>query len=187
MVDRERALVHAEIVLVDPPMACTDDANPHAYLIAVERARLPSGPFAIQLGEDDPPAGVPEERTVVDPTFPDPELWRGRGRCMAIRPCLSRSSSSPGHSSSPTSSTPYQLYVHCGIEWLGRFNEVAWRVHVPVVLDFIPPEWEAAVDASQSIEVSIVLRVDPEPVIEATANEHTVTYLPTRDEPPGCR
>ena len=79
MVNRERALVHAEIVLVDSPMACTDDANPHAYLVAVERARLPSGPFAIQLGADDPPAGVPEERTLVDADLSRPGAVAGPG------------------------------------------------------------------------------------------------------------
>jgi hypothetical protein len=33
--------------------------------VAVDRARLPRGPFAIQVGATDPPAGVPEERTLV--------------------------------------------------------------------------------------------------------------------------
>ncbi len=187
VVDRERALVHAEIVLVDSPMACTDDANPHAYLVAAERARLPSGPFAIQLGADDPPAGVPEERTLVDADLSRPGAVAGPGAVHGDPSLPEPFVLEPGSIMEPEIEYPYQLYVHCGIEWLGRFNEVAWRADVPDVLDFIPPEWEAAVDASQYIEVSIVLRVDPEPAIEATANEHTVTYLPSLEEPPGCR
>ena len=45
---------------------CTADAIGHAYLVAVERAMLPSGGFTIQLQAADPPAGVIDtERTVV--------------------------------------------------------------------------------------------------------------------------
>lgn len=66
VVDQERAIVHAEIVLIGGLRICTSDANPHAYVAAVKRARLPSGPFAIQLASHDPPAAAPEERTVVD-------------------------------------------------------------------------------------------------------------------------
>ena len=49
---------------VQPP-ACTSDATPHTYLIAVERSALPATPFRIQLGRDVPP-GVPESVTTVD-------------------------------------------------------------------------------------------------------------------------
>lgn len=31
------------------PSVCTADANPHTYLVAVERAILPSTPFRVQL------------------------------------------------------------------------------------------------------------------------------------------
>ena len=61
-------VLHADFVMAsgDPMPICTDDANPHAYVVAVDRALLPPGPFAVQLTEHDPPAGVPEERTEVD-------------------------------------------------------------------------------------------------------------------------
>lgn len=58
--------VHAEIVETSNQMACTDDAIPHTYLVALDRTRLPEPPFHIQLGPEDPPAGVPEERTIVE-------------------------------------------------------------------------------------------------------------------------
>lgn len=61
----DRAIVHGEFVVPGNPGSCNSDANPEAYLVAVDRARLPQGPFAIQLGATDPPAGVPEERTLV--------------------------------------------------------------------------------------------------------------------------
>jgi hypothetical protein len=65
VIDRDRALVHTRIVNVTDASACTSDANPRAYLVAVERAALPVGPFAIQLDADGPPPGAPGERTEV--------------------------------------------------------------------------------------------------------------------------
>jgi hypothetical protein len=60
--------LHGQIVVPGsgPATACNADANPHAFVVAVERDRLPSGPFVVQLGPDDPPPGAPEEWTAVD-------------------------------------------------------------------------------------------------------------------------
>jgi hypothetical protein len=71
-VAEERSLVHADITMLDAGGPCTADAIPHAYVVAFERARLPAGPFAIQLSVEDPPAGVPEERTVVHVDLKEP-------------------------------------------------------------------------------------------------------------------
>jgi hypothetical protein len=49
-----------------PDTACTSDANPHSFVVAVERTVLPTGPFVVQLDADDPPPGAPKERTMVD-------------------------------------------------------------------------------------------------------------------------
>lgn len=65
VVEPTRPLVHGTITVLDAGV-CTADALPHAYLVALDRRQLPPGPFAIQLGAEDPPEGVPEERTVVD-------------------------------------------------------------------------------------------------------------------------
>ena len=70
--DDPRKLVFADIVNVDAMNACTMDARPRTYVVAVDRSRLPGPPFGIQLGEADPPAGVPEERTIVDADFARP-------------------------------------------------------------------------------------------------------------------
>lgn len=56
------------IVLPGGGRACTADANPHAYLVAVERARLPRRPFTIDLFEDacrTVPGVCEEQRTEV--------------------------------------------------------------------------------------------------------------------------
>ncbi len=62
------ATVHGEIVVPGsgPFSACTEDANPHSFVVAIDRALLPTGPFVVQLDADGPPSGVPQERTVVD-------------------------------------------------------------------------------------------------------------------------
>lgn len=187
VVDRERALVYAEIVLVDFPAACNDDANPCAYVVALERVRMPAGPFAIQLGADDPPAGAPEERTLVDVDLSRPGAVAAPGDVHPDPSLPEPFVLESGEFLEPGFEYPYRLFVRCGIGWLGRFNDVGWRTEIPDgFLDFIPPEWQTAVDARQTIELSIILRTDPGPEITASANGHTVAYRPTTEEPPGC-
>ena len=60
------ATMHGEIVIPGVVMGCDGDARPHSFVVAVDRALLPAGPFVVQLGASDPPPGAPEERTVVD-------------------------------------------------------------------------------------------------------------------------
>ena len=64
-VDPDRRLVFGGFVKPGNPTACTDDANPEAYVVALARHRLPEAPFAVQLDAEDPPSGAPEERTTV--------------------------------------------------------------------------------------------------------------------------
>src|SRR3990172_7640776 len=94
----------------------------------------------------------------------------------------------PGSIIEPDVEYPYRLYVHCGIEWLGSFNNVTWRADLPDgSLGGVPPEWESAMSAGRlTVELSIILRTDPEPTITATANGYMVTYRPTTELPPGC-
>jgi len=186
VVDRDRALVHAEIVLVDAPAECTGDANPRTYLVALKRDELPTGPFSIQLGADDPPAGVPEERTVVDVDLSQPGAVAGLGEVDGDPALPEPFMLEPGSIIEPDIEYPYRLFVHCGIGWLGTFNDVVWRADLPAAsLGGVPPQWPAA-GPDQTVQVSIILHTDPEPVIEAAANGHTVTYRPSADEPPGC-
>lgn len=65
VVEPDRPLVHGKITELDYGM-CTADAMPHSYVVGIDRSVLPRGPFAIQLDAEDPPGGVPEERTVID-------------------------------------------------------------------------------------------------------------------------
>jgi len=47
--DEATATLHAEIVLIGGARGCTSDANPHAYVVAVERAILPDR-FTVSIG-----------------------------------------------------------------------------------------------------------------------------------------
>lgn len=184
VVNQERSLVHAEIVLVDPPAACTDDANPYAYLVALERAKLPAGPFAIQLGGQDPPPGVPEERTLIDVDLSRPGAVAGPGQVHGDPSLPEPFELKPDSIIEPEVEYPYRLYVHCGIEWLGRFNGVHWRADVPADAP-VPPQWGPP-DGDQMVKLTLVLHAEPEPVIEATANGFTVRYRPSTEAPPAC-
>lgn len=62
----EGDLLHADLVVPGELYGCHDDANPHAFVVAVARELLPEGPFRVQLEARDPYPGAPEERTMVD-------------------------------------------------------------------------------------------------------------------------
>jgi hypothetical protein len=191
VVDEDRALIHAEIVDLDAGMACTADANPRAYVVAVERSRLPEGPFAIQLRADDPPSGVPEERTLVGVDLSQPGSVAGPDD-IGPDPALMEPDEfvvEPGGFVETGFPFPYRFSVHCGIEWLGNLNGVEWHTDVPDGgTDFIPEEWRDAVNpATEELTVEILLSEGPDPTVEATLNGHTVVYAPATEDPPGCR
>lgn len=191
VVDQARALVHAEIVDLDAGMACTSDANPRAYVVALERSRLPAGPFAIQLRADDPPSGTPEERTLVSVDLSVPGSVAGPDD-ISFDPALMEPDpfvAEPGGFVETGFPFPYRFGVHCGIEWLGTLNGVEWRAEVPDDgTDFIPEEWQEAVNpATGQLTVEILMSEGPDPTVEATVNGHTVIYRPASEDPPGCR
>jgi len=58
--------VHGDITFPVPPnMSCTADANPYAFVVAVERSVLPDSPFTLQLFEEIV-GGDAEQRVTVD-------------------------------------------------------------------------------------------------------------------------
>ena len=173
--------VHADIVLVDPPAFCNDDANPFAFVVAVERAVLPVGPFRIQLDADGPPAGAPEERTYVDVDLSQPGAVARAGDLSVGTPPPPDSTAQSGDFLEPDIAHPYSLYLHCGHTWLGEFNGFVWRTDQPA-----PPSWNDLVGEIENIELEIVLREGPDPRIEAVGLDEQVVYRPTTDDIPGC-
>ncbi len=179
-------VVYPEIVLVDAPMACTADARPHAYVVAVERSALPAEGFVVRLQSDEPAPGVVDQQTNVsgDVTIPGSYV-------AGIRAELP---SDPGQPSvkdggviEPGYPWNYQLSTHCGVEWLGEINGVQWRAEgVDGSAGFVPEEWRSEVDGEQYLTVEILLTEGDPPVLEAMAAGHTVRYLPATEDPPGC-
>ncbi|MBW3665002.1 MAG: hypothetical protein KY469_18050 [Actinobacteria bacterium] len=183
VIDHDRALVHAEIVELGAEPACTDDANPRAYVVAVERSVLPSGPFAIQLGPEDPPGGAFEERTLIevdltergsapapDEIGPDPAAAEPQPTTVG-----------PGEIIETGYPALYRFWLHCGPEWLGPLNDVMWRSDVTQ----IPPEWRERMHDSEELVVEVLIETDPA-TLTATAGDHTIVYRPSPEDPPGC-
>jgi len=189
IVDQVRRMIHADIVLVEPPGACTADANPRAYLVAVPRSRLPAPTFAIQLDAEEPPGGVPEERTLVEAdlrvpgSVAAPEQVHTDPALMQPDPQFAQS----GDWIETDIQSPYRFSAHCGIAWLGTLNDVIWRTDVPAgVMDWVPPQWQQVVAMDGTITATVVMSPGPNPIITATANDHAVVYRPSQEPAPGC-
>lgn len=183
VVDHEHALVHGEIVQTGDATVCTSDANPRAYVVAVERAELPAGPFAIQLGSDAPPPGAPEERTLVDADLTQPGATLS-GDQVGPDPSLAQPEpyvASPGDVVETGYPTRYRFYLHCGPEWLGPLNDVMWRSDVTET----PPAWRDALGRSDELVVEVLVTTEPA-TLTATAYGHEIPYRPSAEDPPGC-
>jgi hypothetical protein len=183
-------LVYPLIVVPGGDDMCTDDANPHAYVVAIERGRLPVGAFATQLGPEDPPPGAPEERTLVNTDLSSPGAV-ATAEEIGPDPALIEASQQPEIFDSGEylwSDPPwrYRLSVRCGIGVLGQLNGIWWMTGADTVA--VPSEWTDLVDVtSESIIVEVNLNDEPDPTMTATANGHTVTYEPVRsDAVPAC-
>ena len=173
------SVVYPEIADLNRALACTHDAVPHAYVVAVERSRLPSGPFVIQTAAELPSYAQPEERLRVDVDLSVPGAVAGAG---AVQPEASVAKPErSGRVIEPEFPWPYWLDARCGIEWLGEVNNAVWRTD-----EAMPEEWEERVDEDGGLVVVITMRVGPEPSIEAELGGKTVVYEPSPGEIPEC-
>jgi hypothetical protein len=185
VVDAARSLVHADITSLDAGV-CTADAIAHVYVVALQRDRLPAGPFAIQLGADDPPGGAPEERTVVDVDLSAPGAVASPGDIHGDPGLPGPSHVGPGDYIETGFPWSYGQTTHCGLEWLGPLNDVNWRTtESGDVVDWVPQEWRDAVEG-ELLVLTVVINTGPPPLLTATANGYSVTYEATLEPPPGC-
>jgi hypothetical protein len=184
VVEGDPPIVHAEIVETGGHDACTDDANPRAYVVAVARTSLPEGPFVLQLGPDDPPPGAPGERTVVDADLRQPgaALPADRAGPDPASAGPAQHAVGPGDIIEPGYPIAFRFELHCGPEWLGPLNDVLWRSETADT----PAAWRSLVDPVTEVAVvEVLLETDP-PTLTATAGGHGVVYEPTAEEHPGC-
>lgn len=181
VVDVEAGLVYGKFVIPGTHQGCNDDANPKAFVVALQRDRLPEGPFAIQLNATDPPGGVPEERTVVDVDLRspgsvatadqigfDPDLVDTVDRGYVVTAGGVVESGFPA---------VYDLDLACPFEVLGPFNGVTWQA-VTSGLAAAPPSAWLAVAEEGIVEVELLLEESPAR-LSITANGHTERYEPT--------
>jgi hypothetical protein len=173
-------LVYAVIVSPEYAGYCTADANPRAYVVALQRDRLPAGPFAIQLRASDP---APEtlERTDVDADLSQPGAIASPEQIRNEPFSAVRTPPGSGVVIEPDYPVDYLLDARCGVTWLGEVNSYSWITSSP-----IPPEWESQLADDGSIVVSLVLRIAPAGSITASAGGVTLTYRPTNDPAPPC-
>ena len=187
--DTERGIVHGDFVVPGVHQGCHDDANPEAYVVAVQRDRLPADPFAVQLDADDPPAGVPEERTVVDADLRAPGS-RGSDDQIGVDPALVDGADrghviTAGGVAEVGYPALYRLDLDCTFEVIGPFNGITWRSEAPGLSADPPVAWTAVADDAGVVEVEVLLESDP-PLVILAANGHTEAYEPTADATSNC-
>lgn len=167
-------LVHAVIVNTDNALACTDDAIPQTYLVAVERDKLPAAPFYVSIDRESVAdrllvnvdlreAGSTAGPGEVGPD-PNPPGWQPEGSGVIIE-----------------TEFPWEYTVDlaCGFEALGEINDYEWAAVEP-----IPESWLTAAGDSDSVVVEVLLHEGPEPFAEVTFQGETVVYEPA--DGPGC-
>ncbi len=185
VVDSERAIVHGDFVIPGNPAGCNDDANPESYVVAVDRAVLPVGAFAVQLRADDPPAGVPEERTLVsvdltppgstaadDEIGPDPALVNAVDRGYVV---------TAGGVLEPGFGAVYDLDLACDFALLGPFNGVVWQAESEGLGPDNPPSGWLDAASDGVLETQLLLAEDP-PLLTVMAGGHHETYVPAAAE-----
>ncbi|MPV38372.1 hypothetical protein [Georgenia subflava] len=175
-------LVHPDIVAPTESGGCTDDAGVHAYVVAVERAVLPVGPFMVQLDGSPSWASEPLEQTVVDvdlsapgATAADDEIGPDEDFRPVYPPADTGSYVEVGL---PVN---YLLPVDptCGVERLGELNGVQWLSEQG---RDVPAAWQELVtDGALTVEATVE---DLPATLTATAGGTTLTYRPLRSTDP---
>lgn len=186
VVDRERALLYSKITSLDVGL-CTADAIGHAYLVALDRSRLPAGPFTIQLQPEEPPPGAVDEKTIVDADLSVPGATVDGDHLHSARPAPDDARVESGGFIEPGYPWRFRLQIRCGIEWLGEINSTWWRTEVPAgSIAWIPEAWRAEIDNNGSVDLTITLETEPFPVIAASAGSTDVAYRASPDDGPPC-
>jgi hypothetical protein len=181
VIDTDRALLYGDFVIPGNPSSCTLDARPHSYVVAIARSALPVGPFSIQLGGDDPPRGVPEERTVVSADLSTPGAVATADQ-IGPDAALHDAADDPytiesGGIIEPDYPAEFRFPAACGAHFLGTINGVLWQTDELDASPELPAEWTALVDTDGNLTVEVLLTVEG-PTLTATANGRTLSYAP---------
>jgi hypothetical protein len=181
VVDADRGIVHADLVVPGVHQACNSDANPAAYVVALQRDQLPEGGFAVQLGPEDPPSGVPEERTVVDVDLRSPGSTARDEEIHLDEELIDqpdRHVVGAGGFIETGYPAYYDLDLSCAFSTFGPINAVVWRAETEGIDTDPPDAWVAAADDAGIVEVELLIETDPAR-LTLTANGHTEHYVPS--------
>ena len=166
--------LYAEVVNTDNAMACTSDAIPHTYLVAVEREVLPAAPFHVALSTE-----PWVERVVVEADLRQPGSTASPDQVFADPDPPGREPEGSGVIIETGFPWEYTVDLACGFEAIGEINSFHW-----VTNEEISETWLDAAAGAKTVVVEVLLQEGPEPTLEVTFQGETVAYQPTND--PGC-
>ena len=180
--------LYAEVVDTSGSLGCTDDlVGGWAFVVAVERDLLPDGPFTVQLDAGGPPAGFPEEAVFVDADLSAPGATATGDQLGPREPDPKATMLRSGDVVEPGFPGEYVLYVHCGVGALGELNDVFWvSQDQDLWYGEVPEPWQQLVDEDQEVVVEVLLETGDPPVLTATANGHSITYVAGDPAEHGC-
>jgi hypothetical protein len=135
----------------------------------------------VQLGPDDPPSGVPEERTVVDVGLRSPGSTARDEEIHLDEELIDQPERyvvSAGGFIEPGYPAYYDLDLSCAFAVFGPMNEVVWRAETEGIDANPPAAWVAAADDAGIVEVELLIETDPAR-LTLTASGHTEHYVPS--------
>ncbi len=180
VIDTDRQLVHGDFVLPGNPTACNSDANGEAYIVAIPRDRLPENPFAVQLTSQDPPGGVPEERTTVQADLRSPGSTAAASDFVVVG--LDDGSPPRPDRFEPgmviEDGYPWTLLfdLSCDVDIVGPLNDTMWRAIDTEPGSAHPEQW--GWDANDGLNEAEFLLTTSPPQLTITINDTTITYEP---------
>jgi hypothetical protein len=168
VVDDAAALVQPRFSTPGGAIVCNADANPHDFVVAVQRERLPAGPFGITLFEtsDRPPStSVSADLTVPGSTATPEQLRSGEGNPSIETFGYEERTLTVGGS------------VAYGLPWcdgtrLGPVNRTLW-----VAQSDVPAAWATAPAPERLPEFEVLVRPDP-PTLTLSAAGASLDYAP---------
>lgn len=166
--------IYPVIVNTDNAMACTDDANPHAYVVAVERTVLPEPPFYVVLDPD-----LAFERLKVDADLRQPGSTASPDQVGPDPDPPERQPDGSGTIIETGFPWEYTVDLTCRFENIGEINSFEWAATGP-----IPDAWIEATAGRETVVVEVLLHEGPEPTVDVTFQGETVIYEPAEED--GC-
>jgi len=171
--------VHGDFVVPGPQVGGHDDANPHAYVVALDRDLLPEGPFRVQLDADDPPRGALEERTMVDVDLSAPGSTATDEQLHADPDAGPRvpEAVEDGDTIEAGERVAYSWQVDrdCGLDLLGTFNGTRWRLADGSMM---PQEMKTLADEG---ELEVTLDLADESTLLVSNQVTDLIYVPAPD------